>query len=62
VLLFPDIKHSQTESRFAILGQTNDARLLAVVFTIRGKLIRVIMARDMHRRERSFYEQAPQKY
>jgi hypothetical protein len=60
-VLFPDAKHSQNEPRFAVLGRTNDARLLTIVFTIRGKLIRVIMARDMHRRERSFYEQAPQQ-
>ncbi len=61
VLLFPDTKHSQSEPRFAVLGQTNTARLLTVVFTVRERMIRVIMSRDMHRRERNFYEQAPQQ-
>ena len=39
------------------LGQTNAGRPLAVVFTIRGTLVRVISARDMSRRERRIYEQ-----
>jgi uncharacterized DUF497 family protein len=58
ILIAPDLKHSKVEARYALLGQTNAARLLAVVFTVRGQLARVISARDMHRRERSFYEQA----
>jgi uncharacterized DUF497 family protein len=42
------------------LGQTDQARLLHLTFTLRrsGELIRVISARDMHRKERSVYEQA----
>ncbi len=57
LLVAPDIEHSQREPRYAALGQTNAARQLAVVFTIRGTLIRVISARDMSRRERRIYEQ-----
>ena len=53
----PDIEHSQREPRYAALGQTNAARPLAVVFMIRGTLVRVISARDMSRRERRIYEQ-----
>ena len=57
LLVAPDIEHSQREPRYAALGQTNAARRLAVVFTIRETLIRVISARDMSRRERRIYEQ-----
>jgi uncharacterized DUF497 family protein len=45
VLVAADPKHSQAEPRYAALGQTSDGRLLTVVFTIRGTLIRVISAR-----------------
>lgn len=54
----PDEKHSEQEPRRAVLGQTNAGRLLSVVFTIRGALVRVISARDMSRNERRLYEQA----
>ena len=57
LLVAPDIEHSQREPRYAALGQTNAACRLAVVFTIRETLIRVISARDMSRRERRIYEQ-----
>lgn len=57
VLVAADPTHSQGEPRYAALGQTSEGRLLAVVFTIRGTLIRVISARDMSRRERRRYEQ-----
>jgi len=54
----PDAKHSRQEPRRAALGQTNGGRLLSVVFTVRGTLVRVISARDMSRNERRLYEQA----
>lgn len=47
--------HSQSEERSYALGQTDAGRLLFVVFTIRGKLIRVVSARDMSRKERRIY-------
>jgi len=50
-----DEKHSATEGRLYVLGQTDAARLLFVVFTLRGPLIRVISARDMSRKERIVY-------
>jgi len=53
----PDEKHSSEEPRFFALGQTDATRLLFVVFTIRGKRIRVISARDMNSRERKQYAQ-----
>jgi uncharacterized DUF497 family protein len=51
-----DPQHSQEESRFYALGQTDRSRGLFVVFTIRGKLIRVISARAMTRKERRIYQ------
>ncbi|SHE45618.1 hypothetical protein SAMN02745148_00500 [Modicisalibacter ilicicola DSM 19980] len=60
LLVLEDAKHSQTEARFHALGETDDERLLHIAFTLRqkGTLIRVISARDMHRKERAVYEQA----
>ena len=57
-LLTFDEKHLQDEPRYFGLGQTTAGRLLFVVFTIRGALIRVISARDMSRREKKEYERA----
>ena len=57
-LVVPDEGHSQGERRYADLGQTTAGRRLAVIFTTRGSLMRVISARDMSRRERRVYEEA----
>jgi uncharacterized DUF497 family protein len=46
---------SRPEERFAALGRTALGRLLTIVFTIRGNLIRVISARGMSRKERREY-------
>jgi uncharacterized DUF497 family protein len=51
-----DLKHSQAECRLYALGQTDAGRLLFLVFTMRRKLIRVISARDMNRKERKVYQ------
>jgi uncharacterized DUF497 family protein len=51
-----DTRHSGAEPRFLALGQTDGGRRLLVVFTFRGRLVRVISARDMSRRERKEYE------
>ncbi len=55
LVITDDVKHSTHESRHYALGHTDTDRLLVVVFTVRGKLIRVISTRDMHRNERSVY-------
>lgn len=47
----------EPEVRYAALGKTYGSRLLAVVFTVRSKRIRVISARPMSRKEREFYEE-----
>lgn len=59
LLLLSDLKHSRDEPRFHALGITDDRRLLHVTFTLRAQntLIRLISARDMHRKERKIYEQ-----
>jgi len=51
-----DLKHSKQEYRYYALGHTDGRRHLFVVFTIRNRLIRVISARDMNRKERKVYE------
>ena len=59
LLVVIDNKHSQLEARYHALGKTDEARLLHVTFTLRqdGTLVRVISARNMHRKERMTYEQ-----
>jgi uncharacterized protein len=58
LLVLEDGKHSQREVRYHALGKTDDRRLLHVTYTLRGSgtLIRIISARDMHRKERAIYE------
>lgn len=60
LLMLEDLRHRDYESRFHALGKTLDGRALHITFTLRGDgtLIRVISARDMHRKERSVYDQA----
>jgi uncharacterized protein len=59
LILVEDSSHSDMEQRFNALGRTGQNRLLHVTFTLRGNgtMIRVISARDMHRKERRFYGQ-----
>ena len=57
LVIVDDEKHSQSEKRWYLLGQTDSVRLLFIVFTLRGELIRVISARDMHKKERSIYNE-----
>lgn len=57
LLMFEDNKHSQIERRMYVLGKTDNHKKLFVAFTIRNKLIRVISARSMSKKERSIYEQ-----
>jgi len=55
IVIGEDIKHSTSEKRWFLLGQTDLKRLLFIVFTLRGNLIRVISARDMNKKERIVY-------
>ena len=54
--IFEDSKHSQEERRYYTLGKTDDNTRLFVVFTVRNKKIRVISARKMNKKERTYYE------
>jgi len=58
LLVLEDIKHSRKELRFHALGKTNKVRFLHITFTLRdaNEKIRVVSARDMHRKERAIYE------
>lgn len=50
-----DVKHSDEEQRYYVLGTTDQGRGLFLVFTMREDRIRVITSRDMSRRERRTY-------
>lgn len=56
LIILDDPVHSQNEKRYAAYGVTNERRELHVIFTVRKTKYRVISARDMHRKERQFYE------
>lgn len=56
LIVVSDTKHSAKEKRYAAFGVTDGGRKLTVVFTLRGKLIRVISAREMTAKERRYYE------
>ena len=58
LLVADDEKHSTREHRYKALGRTDDDRWLCIVFTLRGRLVRVISARPMNRKERTVYEEA----
>jgi uncharacterized DUF497 family protein len=60
LLIVADERHSTQEPRFHALGHAEGGRRLHITFTLRreASLIRIISARDMHRRERTAYEKA----
>ena len=60
LLVLEDSKHSNLEPRFHALGKSDDKRQLHITFTLRqaGEKIRIISARDMHKKERAIYEKA----
>jgi uncharacterized DUF497 family protein len=58
VVIIGDVAHAGTEARYFAFGRTDGGRLLTVVFTVRRRLLRVISARPMSRRERGGYGQA----
>ncbi|MEA2095935.1 MAG: BrnT family toxin [Candidatus Cloacimonadota bacterium] len=55
LIVAEDEKHSLKEKRWFVLGKTDTERLLFIVLTIRNKLIRVISARDMNKKEKEVY-------
>jgi uncharacterized DUF497 family protein len=61
LLVLTDTRHRAPEPRLHALGSTNADRRLHISFTLRdgGQLIRVVAARDMHRKESVIHEQTP---
>jgi len=57
VILKDKLHSSDSEERFIILGRTKKGRLLYLVFTKRGKRIRIISARDTNKKEVYIYEE-----
>ena len=53
--------YSAEEPRWLLLGASDAGRLLGIVLTVRGNLVRVISARDMSRQERRIYERAQEE-
>jgi uncharacterized DUF497 family protein len=56
-LTFHDPDHSYAESRFIIIGRSNQGRTLFVSHTDRNKTVRIITARVATRQERKSYEE-----
>lgn len=61
LFVLEDQRHSIAGKRWARFGKTNAGRLLVVIFTKRGNLLRIISARDMNSKERKFYEENEKK-
>ena len=55
-LTIPDPLHSEKEERLIIIGYSEKQRLLVVVHTERGDVIRIISARQTTPQERKTYE------
>jgi len=51
-----DKNHSFHEKRYIIIGETYKKRYLYLVFTLRGRKIRVISVRDLNKKEYPLYE------
>ncbi len=54
--LVDDPEHSEEEPRYVLLGRSTAGRMLTVMHTDRGQVIRLISAREMTPRERDQYE------
>jgi uncharacterized protein len=57
LVTFPDDDHSDIEERFISIGQSNYGRILLLVHTDRGDVIRLISCRKATVAERTIYEQ-----
>lgn len=53
-----DVKHSQKEARFIVIGKSFGKKVLFIIFTLRKDKIRIISARLANKKERSRYEKA----
>jgi uncharacterized DUF497 family protein len=55
--VFGDPDHSAEESRYLIIGSSNDGRILIVSHTERNGAVRLISAREVTPTERKAYEE-----
>ncbi len=53
----PDPDHSLEENRFILLGLSHKLRLLVVAYAERGRVTRIISAREATRQERKQHEE-----
>ena len=56
-ITIPDPDHSADEQRFVDIGTSDRGRLLVVIYTERGAIIRIISCRGATRSERKLYEE-----
>ncbi len=56
-----DEKHSISERRFYIIGQSQEDRIILVCYTERESRIRIISSRRASKKERTKYEEYKQK-
>ncbi len=56
-IIFADEAHSFDEPRDVLIGYSNRAHLLTVIFTERGDVVRLISARQATRGEKKRYEE-----
>lgn len=54
--IYKDVFHSKNEVRHILIGKTKKNRLLYIVFTMRGKKVRIISSRDINKKEVQMYE------
>lgn len=56
-ITIPDPDHSVDEQRYIDIGSSDRGRVLVVVYTERGRSIRIISCRRANRTERRHYEE-----
>ena len=54
-LILKDIRHSQKEKRYILIGKTEERKILFIVFTLRKKRTRIISVRKANRKEINKY-------
>ena len=54
-IILRNIKHSNKEKRYSLIGKITSNKLLFIVFTLRENNIRIISARKANKKERSNY-------
>jgi uncharacterized DUF497 family protein len=56
LLVVEDFQHSDDECRCVAFGKDDKNTKITIVFTVRDRLVRVISAREMTKKEKKFYE------